>query len=796
MDQQLFRTLGIAAELDQDIAPSKGGPGKSSLTSRLTPAPQMVFRVADPETARALGESLSGGGRVRIQREAAGAVGDRDGNGVAGDAEAAVERAATSSGSALPASLQRQFEGSLGADLSSVRVHTGGASAQAAHAVGAKAYTVGQDIHFAAGRYQPEDPFGMHLLAHEVAHTVQQSGGAQRRQHKLEVSTPHDAAEHEADRAADAMVRGEAASVATVAPHALRTVQRDAVRIGATRVEGRETNEAEQILQQGDSSVANSHGGVDLSVAGDVSDTTMLLGMVTDNTMNLRHATMSDPDRKVFHESCAKQNEAVIQALGRFQHHAAATQVDIEMFEAAYNTMQKDFARLQGMMAQFGAFHPDRGKLSIPIDSDGAGRAVTGGATEADKDAAIEGIPGKGVKGGFETRLTAVKDSINAMNEHKTSLPTAAREFSDANRDMLTGRLNVSLGPAKREDDPTTDKDMIEAREVVEKANKELAAATKIVAQIGKEASDGLKALDKLPQVKAFMEGVDHAKELGSAIGGEAFDDVFGDKLAENIAAAITGLGNKVSNAKGIVEALEQKKGNLGIIHHFNEWDDVKTKMASKAKTFATQVKEAGRRRAAVTKAIAELERYQHAHKIKGPKGGDMAVMAAFVANANMFVTQADTAKDMGEDAQKKIADALKHEAKQTNKGVDGKDETTGTGSNWEQAYARQPDPLGGKDDLVPIPGARVRTIDWWACTKGRAGGTDDKPKWGFINRQQSTRLHLNEQTGDNQRLQAVQAKIDTMMGNIWIARGSVASFATQIGNVLGFGGIEQAPMD
>ncbi|MFT3697053.1 MAG: DUF4157 domain-containing protein [Kofleriaceae bacterium] len=138
---------------------------------------------------------------------------ERDANGVAAGADAAVASASSSSGSALPDTLMRKFESSLGADLSSVRVHTGGASETAAHAVGAKAYTMGQDIHFGAGQYDPHSHAGQTLLAHEVAHTVQQGGGAPHRQNKLEVSTPFDAAEHEADTAADAMVAGRSASV-------------------------------------------------------------------------------------------------------------------------------------------------------------------------------------------------------------------------------------------------------------------------------------------------------------------------------------------------------------------------------------------------------------------------------------------------------------------------------------------------------------------------------------------------------------------------------------------------------
>jgi hypothetical protein len=164
-------------------------PGKSTLTARL--AARRIDRKADDATAR-------------------------DDNGVAAGADTAVSNAASSTGAPLPDVVRERFEASVGADLSGVRVHTGDASADAAHAVGARAYTIGNDIHFAAGEYQPMDPFGLHLLAHEVAHTVQQSGGAPHRQNKLEVSTPGDAAEIEADRAADAMVAGAAATITGV----------------------------------------------------------------------------------------------------------------------------------------------------------------------------------------------------------------------------------------------------------------------------------------------------------------------------------------------------------------------------------------------------------------------------------------------------------------------------------------------------------------------------------------------------------------------------------------------------
>ncbi len=187
-------------EFDQSPGPFPGtAPGKRSLSSSLG-GPQIVFRVESAEAAAVFADRF----------------GPRDDNGVAAAADTAVDRAAGSIGSPLPEELRGRFESSIGADLSGVRIHTGGESAEASSAVGAKAYTTGQDIHFGAGHYDPSSAFGVHLIAHEVAHTVQQQGAAPTRQHKLEVSAPQDGAELEADRAADAMVAGTPAVVGSV----------------------------------------------------------------------------------------------------------------------------------------------------------------------------------------------------------------------------------------------------------------------------------------------------------------------------------------------------------------------------------------------------------------------------------------------------------------------------------------------------------------------------------------------------------------------------------------------------
>jgi Domain of unknown function (DUF4157) len=159
------------------------------------------------------GRANTTAGLSRREQSSASGILMRKGEGAAVDADAALDLAAGSSGTALPDQLRERFEGSLGTDLSSVRVHTGGESELAASAVSAQAFAVGQDVHFGANQYDPTSDAGQHLIAHEVAHTVQQRGGSAVRQNKLTVSSSGDALEVEADRAADAMVAGRPASV-------------------------------------------------------------------------------------------------------------------------------------------------------------------------------------------------------------------------------------------------------------------------------------------------------------------------------------------------------------------------------------------------------------------------------------------------------------------------------------------------------------------------------------------------------------------------------------------------------
>jgi hypothetical protein len=78
-------------------------------------------------------------------------------------------------GQAMPEGLRAFFEPRLGRDLGSVRLHTDASAAETARSINARAFTLGRDIAFAPGEYQPESPEGRRLLAHELTHVVQQN---------------------------------------------------------------------------------------------------------------------------------------------------------------------------------------------------------------------------------------------------------------------------------------------------------------------------------------------------------------------------------------------------------------------------------------------------------------------------------------------------------------------------------------------------------------------------------------------------------------------------------------------
>ena len=113
----------------------------------------------------------------------------------------AVHETLRSRGQPLDADTRAYFEPRYSHDFPRVRVHADHQAGETARAMDAAAYTVGSQIVFAEGRYQPGTAAGRRLLAHELAHVAQQRNASVPGT-RLEIDEPSDAAERAADAAA------------------------------------------------------------------------------------------------------------------------------------------------------------------------------------------------------------------------------------------------------------------------------------------------------------------------------------------------------------------------------------------------------------------------------------------------------------------------------------------------------------------------------------------------------------------------------------------------------------------
>lgn len=138
-------------------------------------------------------------------------------------------------GTPLDESTRSSMESRFGQDFGDVRVHTDAKASQSAEAVGANAYTVGNEMVFRSGHFDASSPTGQRTLAHELSHVVQQRSGpvdGTEAAGGIRLSDPSDRFERAADATADQVMSGPAPAPASSAA-------------GGTSVQLEEMDEAE-----------------------------------------------------------------------------------------------------------------------------------------------------------------------------------------------------------------------------------------------------------------------------------------------------------------------------------------------------------------------------------------------------------------------------------------------------------------------------------------------------------------------------------------------------------------------
>lgn len=132
-------------------------------------------------------------------------------------------------GARLDDGTRSTMESAFGTSFDGVRVHTDQGASRSAESVGANAYTVGSDIVFRNGQFDPGSATGQRTLAHELAHVVQQSAGpvdGSDAPGGIRLSDPSDRFERAADQTAGDVLANASAST-TGAASAGISVQRE-----------------------------------------------------------------------------------------------------------------------------------------------------------------------------------------------------------------------------------------------------------------------------------------------------------------------------------------------------------------------------------------------------------------------------------------------------------------------------------------------------------------------------------------------------------------------------------------
>ena len=110
------------------------------------------------------------------------------------------------SGQSLDEGIAEKAGSVMGQDFGDVNVHTGGEADTLSQQLQAKAFTVGNDIFFKDGEYNPGSSQGQQLISHELTHVVQQGASTPNLQGKMTVNDPNDQYESEADSVAESVM--------------------------------------------------------------------------------------------------------------------------------------------------------------------------------------------------------------------------------------------------------------------------------------------------------------------------------------------------------------------------------------------------------------------------------------------------------------------------------------------------------------------------------------------------------------------------------------------------------------
>jgi len=226
------------------------------------------------------------------------------------------------------------METGFSADFSGVRVHTGPLAHRLATGLHARALTAGSNVYFGAGAFRPGTAGGDRLLAHELAHVVQQRYGLPR---AAIDAGPHDPLERSADKAAERALRTAAPDTATAraaAPDTTRST--DPASLGARQVQaknGGQQSEGASVTVQRFTSEPNCSSYLDALTAADAQANALVENAIACLSMSPPPPWVDKALLDYFSISASNQNKddlvaAILGVYGQLSSHFAAGDYD------------------------------------------------------------------------------------------------------------------------------------------------------------------------------------------------------------------------------------------------------------------------------------------------------------------------------------------------------------------------------------------------------------------------------------------------------------------------------------
>ena len=338
----------------------------------------------------------------------------------------------------------------------------------------------------------------------------------------------------------------------------------------------------------------------------------------------------------------------------------------LSTFSSLYTNLERDFARLQGVVNVFLSSHP---KVKNDAGTTGGGAMGTALAT-----------------GGKDTTTAAVNNDVQNAERRDPVLLDKVREFktkldnyTGANHSQLIETAVQSCGmktnelrnlatdlslPVQRQDTP----EEATAKADVAKINADLAAAKqgldKMVAVFKLAATvAGMPAIGALGAGSA-LAGAEGAVKTGLDAAGTGADAVktltdvdIADEIKTSLAKVMTDYSARITTANGKLEASQYLKTNLTKKIDIDKINAAKTAVQAAFDALHQAVSNAEKQKKEIREAAAQLTKYQAGRG--GPAGGpDIAGMSQALGEVTIFIEQAKTTRDQGQ-KQKQLSDEM-----------------------------------------------------------------------------------------------------------------------------------------